>query len=189
MKRSAMLYCADLEASRYKVLKQRKQLPYVGDDDEEDDPGGWADFTLNDAFRIRLALDLIGNDGLGKSEEDRLKGLPPGYAAKVVFNAMSSTDLHPLKMPADTDFWLAVVIFESLSKEDGAYRFSSWYAGPLTAFSDWIDDEVAKAEKDGWIHVPVRTCMVNAVRAATFVRQRALELGLQEVAEYTEVPE
>lgn len=172
MKRAAMLFCADADAPRYKVLKQRDQLPFPVDEQD----GKWQDFTLDDAFRLRLMLDLVGGDGIAKTEEDQLKGLPPAYAAKVVSNGLFDCDVHPLDMSEDADIWLAVAIFEEASADQTKIRFSGWFAGALVDFPDWVSAEVAKSAN----LVPVRTCLVNAGRAARFVRERAVKMNLPE---------
>ncbi|EEW24016.1 hypothetical protein [Rhodobacter ferrooxidans] len=183
MKRAAMLYCADIDAPRYKVLKQRDQLPFWTDGQSEE--GGWSDFTLDDAFRLRLTLDMIGGEGTG---DDQLGGLAPSYVPKVITNAMGYAERHPLNTIAQPDLWAGVVIFEHRPTKGTPYRFSSWYFGPISDFGDWLSAETAKAEGEyqGLRASPVRTFLANASRAAAFVRRRAFEHGLPEGSDFSE---
>ncbi len=181
MKRAAMLYCADCLAPRYKVLNQREQLPFASGYDGFD--GKWADFTLDDAFRLRLMLDLVGGES---SDETQLNGLGPTYSSSIVANAMSLFPYHPLNQTAQNDLWAGLVVFQEEDSEGVLTRFSDWYIGDLGALGTWVATKQTRSyeEIDGaniteQLSV-VRIFLANATRAAKFTRMRAHELGLQE---------
>jgi hypothetical protein len=180
MKRAAMLFCANIDAPRYKVLRQRGQLPFGHSDDSPDNK--WADFTLDDAFRLRLALDLIGGESADSSE---LNGLGPSYAASIVFNALSYVEAQALQEDTKRDLWIGVGIFDEINAEGEDYRWSNWFAGGLSQVATWV----AEKESDGTASNSqgVRFFLVNATRAANFVRERAKELGLPEAEDFTAV--
>lgn len=175
MRPGNFLNCVDTPKERFNALRRHDNLPFTVDDQG----GKWQEFSLDDAFSLRVMLDLMGGDGIAQNEADQLKGLPPAYAAKVVENCLFDCDVHPLDMPADADLWFAVVIFEDVNTDGTALRFSRWFAGPMSEFPAWVSAEAAS-----WANrVPVRTCLVNAARAAQFVRKRAAELKLPEANE------
>jgi len=179
MKRAAMLFCANIDPARYKVLRQRGQLPFVGSDDQA--ANKWADFTLDDAFRLRLSLDLIGEK---LDDETQLNGLGPSYVASIVFNVLSKFDQQPLKQDAESDpwagakgdLWAGVLALETSPIDDDAYRWSNWFAGELAEVAQWV----AQKENEDCQNKTraVRVFLVNVTRAANFVRDRAKELGL-----------
>lgn len=175
MKRAGLLYCADVDAPRYKLLKQRDQLPFVTH--EAGDGDKWADFNMDECFRLRLALDLIGNDG---SKEYQHPGVIPGYAVDIVRDGLSKFEVSPLVSLAP-NCWVAVAIFEAqeMGEDDKPLRFSCWFGGPLDQLSNWIVEQSTREEA-----APVRILMANASRAAAFVRRRAAELGLPEADQF-----
>ena len=189
MKRSAMLYCADCTAPRYKVLKQREQLPFVPSDDDLD--GKWANFNLDDAFRLRLMLDLIGGES---KDETQLNGLGPSYAAEIVGNAMGLFPRHPLNQVEPDDWWAGLVVFEDTTSEGEQIRFSEWYIGELANLGAWVADRRVRpcAGPNGAIltrNLPVvRIFLANVTRAANFTRERACAMGLPAGEDFSLVP-
>lgn len=176
MKRAAMIYCANLPIDRFKVLKQRDQLPFPDEDFEDGTLGGNA-YTLDHAFRLRLMADLMGGEG------DELKhgGLSPSYAEKVVSKAMLKFPRHPLNQIEPLDWWAGVLILEE-EKDGETQRFSSWFCGELKCISAWVDEE---CKRENYTLRPVRLFIANASLAADSVRDRAEELGLPEAKDFS----
>lgn len=191
MKRAAMIYCANTDAPRYKVLKQRGQLPFVANDDSEAEGGDgkWANFSLDDAFRLRLMLDLVGGES---TDETQLNGLGPSYAQSIVYNAMARFPRHPLNQIEPRDWWAGLIVLEDNNAADGYFRFSEWYVGELENLDAWVKDRAKRpateAEKDRGSYKVVRIFLVNVSRVATEVRRRAEDLGLPEADDFSEVP-
>lgn len=177
MKRAAFLLCAGVDAPRYKLLKQRNQLPFVPEGD--DVPGSHTDYSLDDAFRLRLMLDLIGGES---TDDTQLNGLGPSYAAQMVWNAMTLFPRHPLNQVEPLDWWFGVVVFEQIDAEGDLVRFSDWYAGELGMMGAWIQQ---KQEQHNLRAVRVFTA--NVTRAAEFVRDQAEDLGIAEASDFSEV--
>lgn len=159
---------------KFNALRRHDNLPFATHDA---DKGEWQTFTLDDAFRMRLMLDLVGAEGEG---DDTLHGLPPSYAVKLVSNAMGRFDRHPLSS-LDGALWAGVAIFEDTPEGAEPYRYSRWFAGDLADLAAWIS-EMSKRE-DG---TPVRLFAANASRAAKFVRDRAAERGLPEARDFSQ---
>jgi hypothetical protein len=57
MRRKAFCVVADIEPRRFDTLLTRGQVPFSKKEE------GWGQYSLNDAFRMRLMLDLIDNGG------------------------------------------------------------------------------------------------------------------------------
>lgn len=174
MKRAALLHCADIDLPRFKVLRQREQLPFVaGSFDEADSKQ--ATYSLEHAFLLRLFLDLNG-------QGDDSAALTAKDACSVVVNAMSTVRRlnlpHPLNLAAPQDFWVGVIVFEELYEEEGeCLRFTDRFAGKLADLHSYITDF---EERSAIPARAVRTIIVNATRAARFVRTRADELDIPE---------
>lgn len=177
MKRAAMLYCADLDPARFKLFKQRNQLPFAFGDDE---PGVKRnDYTLDQAFCLRLMLDLIGGES---SDETQLNGLGPTYAANMVLNIMNRFPQHPLMQVLPLDWWAGVIVFEDFDADGEAIRWSEWFVGELEQLAAWIGEKRQRqpspnSESRGQVNT-VRVFLANVTRSADFVRDRAEELGL-----------
>lgn len=179
MKRAAFLYCADIDLTRYKVLNQRDQLPFYGGGER-----GGSNYTLDQAFRLRLLLDLLGGEG---DDASTMAGLGPSYAVSVVFNAMTKFPRHPLNQIEPRDWYLGVVVYEEPGRDGQTLRHSEWIACELEQLPAWLEerriDSVTGQRKQ-----IIRVFMVNVTRAANFVRDRAEALGLPEGSDFSEIP-
>lgn len=65
MKRAMLLSIVGMDVTRFNLLRQRKQLPFTGKAESE---GGWQDFSLQDAFKLRMMKNLMDGFGLGPQE-------------------------------------------------------------------------------------------------------------------------
>lgn len=184
MKRAGLLFCADVDAPRFKLLKQRDQIPFDVPEHER------IDYTLDQAFQLRLMLDLIGGES---SDKTQLNGLGPEYAASMVANAMGRFPRHPLNQIEPRDWWAGLVVFADKDSDETPYRFTEWYVGELENLGSWVEEK-RKRPCEGpngstiYRRLPVvRLFLANATRAANFVRDRACEMGLPEGDDYSEV--
>lgn len=173
MKRAALLYCADIDAPRFKVLNARDQLPFIVSRNETEGRG--TKFTLDHAFRLRLMLDLLG--------DSEMPGLGPAYVETIIENAMRLFPRHPLNQFEPGDWWLGVIVFEEPLKDGETFRFSEWMACEFDKLHLWLADKTAR-NADLTRLKPVRVFMVNATRVADFVRRRADELGIPEGSDF-----
>lgn len=57
MRRKALCVISDIEPRRFDTLLMRGQVPFRRPE------SGWGEYTLDDAFRLRLMLDFIDNGG------------------------------------------------------------------------------------------------------------------------------
>lgn len=186
MKRADLLFSADVPIGRFKVLKQRGQLPF--EESLQSDKGHAADFTLDDAFRLRLMMDLIGGE---EGEETLMSGLGPTYSLTVISDAMRAFPRHPLNQIEPEDWWTGVVVFEDRNADGSLRRWSKSYAGELSQFPAWIQQErqrpLARDGSPRGRYQVVRVFAANATRAADFVRGRAALRGLPEGSDFSEI--
>jgi hypothetical protein len=182
MRRGQFLHCAGVDVTRFKQFKQRDQLPFVIS--AVDAEYGGAGFTMDDAFRMRLMLDLLGGEG---DETSRLGGLGPTYASKFVENAVYLFPRHPLNQIEPLDWFLGVAVFDAPTPGVGSERYSESFACEASYISAWIADKT-KPEEDGARQRLVRLFLVNASQAAEFVRDRALEIGIPDEVVFAKVP-
>ncbi len=179
MKRAAFLYCADIDIARYKVLNQRDQLPFHGGGDR-----GGSNYTLDQAFRLRLLLDLLGGEG---GDASTMAGLGPSYAVSVVFNAMTKFPRHPLNQIEQRDWYLGVVVYEEPGHDGTTVRHSDWIACELERLPAWLEERCTDSVTEQRKEI-IRVFLVNVTRAANFVRDRAEALGLPEGSDFSEIP-
>ena len=182
MRRGQFLHCSGSDLPRLKQFKQRGQLPFVIS--AVDAEYGGAGFTLEDAFRMRLMLDLLGGEG---DETSRLGGLGPTYAASVVRSAMHKFPRHPLNQIEPLDWFLGVAVFDAPAPGIGSERYSESFACEASYISTWIANKT-KPEENGARQRLVRLFLVNASQAAEFVLARPLEIGISDEVIFAEVP-
>lgn len=183
MRRGQFLHCSGVDLTRFKQFKQRDQLPFVIS--AVDAEYGGAGFTMEDAFRMRLMLDLLGGEG---DETSRLGGLGPTYAAKVVFNAMHKFPRHPLNQIEPLDWFLGVAVFDCPAPGVGTERYSEAFALEVAHLSEWVADK-CKPGAGGATPRLVRIFVVNVTQAAQFVQDRAQEIGLPDEVIFAVVPQ
>lgn len=184
MQRRQALFIANYGLAAFKSYQHRDQLPIVtGAIDGTE--SRYADYSLDDAWRLRLHLDLIGNEpDSGACGEC---GLSPSGAKAVVMNALMHCDA-PLSIGdayrAKVDIWLGVVVYHETFGPD-PLRFTEWFKGDLAGVNRQIAETLAAHEEDypRTTLEPVRVMMVNASRAARFVVNRAREFHLAEIAD------
>lgn len=176
MKRAQLTYCADIDATRFNLLRQRDQLPfYVA---ENPTVAKWSDYTIEDAFQLRLMLDLLGGDEKDAGGRSHSVGLSPSYAANVAGNAACITCKDAfISRPS---IWIGVVAFEGMTRGDERTFSRAHYWGGLAGLSDWIDQTVSPWTSAYKSYAPTRTFLANATRAAEFVMSRAVEIGVPE---------
>ena len=170
MKRAAMLYCADCDAPRFKVLASRDQLPFLTPDNVEHERR--LPYTLEHAFFLRLTLDMIGAD---VRKNPLLTGIPASTAASVISN-VAFFAREALEERVD-DYWVGQMIVREEGSDSGPLEFSSWFIGPLAILQNRISEECETVSQETKQSV-LRVNIVNAARASQFVRTRAEDLGL-----------
>lgn len=177
MKLTAMLHCTNLDRHRFNTLRRREQLPFLSAGVDET-VSKTARYTLDDAFRLALFLDLV-------AQFDEYASIAPGDAANIVDNALTTLGTNGYRHPLNvlgTDLWVGVAVCEDGPKDD-RYFFTPRFAGPL---SD-LDSFIANQRKDYPDTDSVRIILANASRAARLVRERAHDLGLPEAEDFSEI--
>lgn len=171
MRRVDLLNLTEMNLPRFKVLRKRDQLPLVAGSFDDADSRG-AKYSLDDAFRVRFLMDLIG-DG-----EESLPAIAAGVGANVVENVMlrfrNEARRHPLDLAGSVDLWGGLVVLE---EGEEPFRYTHWCAGTVEQIAAEIADLVAHSA----VPVrPVRLMIANASAAARFVRKRADEYKVAE---------
>jgi hypothetical protein len=178
MRLSGFLHCTDCPKERFNALRRHDNLPLFS---PGADAGGWQSFTLDDAFRFRLMLDFLGDS---VADAAYLQGLPPSGAVKIVDNVMPRFDRHPLNFKGSGELWAGIVVFEEAIEDADPLRSAAWFAGQPSDLSQWIEDKRTGGHTGKKCEV-VRIFLANASRAASFVRQRAIDLGLPEGMDFS----
>lgn len=174
MRRKELLALTECDPKRFETLQQREQLPVLAS-------GRWAEYSLDDAFRVRLLLDLIGD------QEANLPSVPPSDAVGIVHNCMGYFDRHPLELEAGADLWCGCIVVESLENNLSVLRHTNWFAGELPHLSRYLTEKLA--DQSSLQARPVRMILVNASRAARFVRDRAENMLLPDRSQIYHVGE
>lgn len=174
MRIKELLASTGFTREHFNGLKRDENTPfYVAKNDQV---AGWAEYTVDQAFELRLLGELIG-----KSSPFPNAGLLAGFARKIVVNAIG--------LPERSDPWffaqqavpilLGAVEFK-VETADGTIRHeAAWFCEPMDKLPAWI---VAKTS-DAWgdeVSTMNRIVLVNATEAARHVLKKAVELGLIE---------
>lgn len=172
MKRSEMLYCADCDVPRYKLLDARDQLPaIIFRSGEDEDTQKHRSYTLAHSLLLRLTLDLIGAD---VRKNPLLTGVPASTASKIMAN-LSREVMPELENPS-ADYWIGQLVIREVSNDRayGAIDFNEWFLGPLCDLPCRISEESESPEASE--RSVVRCNIVNVARAVEFVQRRAEDL-------------
>lgn len=170
MRRAGLLYCVGIDKTRFYALGRHDNLPFYL---EGAAMQKWQEFSLDDAFRLRLLIDMAGGEG----EDLKHAGYPPSYCEKIISNALASLHVNEVSLDEASAHWAGVAIFEDASPhaDDEPLRYSRWFLGKLCEIPAWVE-ELSSREGDR----PIRLFLGNATQAARVVRNRAFDLGLPE---------
>lgn len=176
LKRATFQLCADVDPERYKVLARREQLPF------RDNPTK-NDFKLSHAFRLRLALDLMGGESKDRAQ---LQGLNPDYASAIVFNVAllgrPLADDVDLASIAQGNLWAGLAVFDFQPQGDGSesegYKWSKWFTGELKDLPAFVEEAKSEENAPGIVE-PVRVFLADASACARGVLRRAEDLGIE----------
>ncbi len=180
MRRAGIIHCVGIDAPRFNLLRKRKQLPFHVARDEN--AAKWQDFSLDDAFRLRVELDFVAQE----STETYPEGLGAEYASRLVTNSVSLT--VGTAYLARPEIWVGVCVFEGLMQDGKTETYREHLCGSLSQILSKYHDEIPRQTEEGpYKYISgKRVFLANATRAARFVVQRAQELGLPEAEEIAE---
>lgn len=175
MKRAALLYCANIDVHRFKLLQRREHLPFSMPGGDDSEAPTWNDYTLDDAFRLRVLLEFMD-----APKADEL-GLNPSQAVRIVDNsihvrAREAADAAP-------PIWSGVVGFDTWNVDDEISSSRGHYCGPWDGMTAWMARQVEFFREAEPNHGPAHVFLVNISRSARFVLERARALGLPEADE------
>lgn len=184
MQRRQALFLAGYDSTSFNNYARRDQLPVIAGS-TDDNGSRYTNYSLDDAWRLRLHRDLIGNEP--QSGVCGECGVSPAGAKAIVGNALSHSD-GPLAIGdafhAPADIWIGVIVYQETYGPD-PIRFTEWFKGEMAGVNDQIANALTKHSADYPRSTlePVRIVTVNASRAARFVVQRAREFHLPEISE------
>ena len=156
MRRSGLAYCADVDPKRLDLLGQRGQLPFpkkLGNT-----------YTVKDAFRLRLMLDLIEEHGAHVEQ-----------ARAVAVSGPDTLPHDPLSGPCGASaMWVGLVSATEPDDPLAKNRSCFCVGGQIEDLPRLADERL----RDMYAAYDLKTFIaVNASRAAGFVLRRALEVG------------
>lgn len=165
MKRAAFLHCVGIGAPRFKLLKQRDQLPFAPDSAYyfPDSDGKHADYTLSDAFLLRVFLDATEN-----------KGLSIEAAKYIAGNCMWHLRTTADAMPAQTaDLWIFYAQGHVQQLDDSGEFWTPRHlgAGRLEDLAQFVNEKLPAAETQF-------ITLINATMASARVLAAAFERGV-----------
>lgn len=148
-----ILKCVQISKSKYKNYQQRNQLPFFSQEEFSVPPGEklhsrWTDFSLEDALRLQVMVDLsdyswpkneASPDGHGSYE-----GLPPMSASSIASNGVGETmakyGLLEGIRAQDTDIWHVAMIKSLDYKGDLCYGMER-FSGTLVECAEKIEEQ------------------------------------------------
>ena len=167
MRLKQFLFTVGMQDNHFNSLRRLDNLPFT----EDSAFAGWANFSVEDAFRMRVMLDLIGED---YRQSEYLAGLPASYAQKIVINAVRGMACLPHGRE-DADIWAGVLVARDDTAPGGASPI--WFWGGLADLAGWVAAKTLTLEGEAPMP-PVRVFLANASEAARGVRERAKEIGV-----------
>ena len=168
MKRKGLLAITGCGDKRFETFGTRDQLPFPAT------TGKWNDYTLEDAFRLRLMIETLDHAG-GDIET----------ALYLAGNGPRKLPMHPLNYPSsEGEMWVAAGKVTEPNNADDETHSRFTVAGRLQDISPKVRD-IVKRDFEGSKVVALVCINVSAV--ADHVRQEALDFGLPEGNDYTSV--
>lgn len=164
MKRRAVLYVTDCEEKRFDMYLFRQQLPFTpaplpSHVDEASERGKRrADYSLMDAFLLRLMMDIIDHGGLDVEA-----------ATYVAGNIRHRLIMASERLASDQDVWIGYLQNRPNAEMDFVFR--QLFAGSLEEVPEAIRE---RSEPND----PPRVVLINASAASRFVIDRADEFGV-----------
>lgn len=152
MRLNELLSCVRLDAAQFKNYKRRDQLPFLDREQFSVPPGEklhsrWTDYTLEDALRLQVMVNLSEYKSPDKAKEPeiskRYDGLPPMAASAIAQNSIGNACAKfgglagILAQPKD--IWHVTTVDASPYEGDLWYG-SEHFAGSLVECAERIED-------------------------------------------------
>ncbi|MDO9639167.1 MAG: hypothetical protein Q7J44_11560 [Pseudotabrizicola sp.] len=168
MKRAAIAFCVDVDPRRFDHYVFRDKLPFPA-------PVPPANYTLENAYDLRLFLDLMTQGGVSMDQ-----------ASEIVASGTDKLMVHPLNQnPGAADLWVGAALIHDPDLGEGNDAFHTFFvAGTMIELA--VDAE-ATAKEYGDKSRLMRVIAANASAAARLVAARAHEMGLPEAADIPQI--
>lgn len=179
MHRAQLIRVVGIRKDSFNTLRREGQLPFHLP--RHDGAARWHRFTLDDAFRLRLQLELMGRG----SALEVGSGALPSFAPKAVANALSKRreglSFDVLRSTPE-DLYAGFLVFDEPASPDQDLRRFGWFFGCLEDVARWRDGEIEAAEQEWRCREALcsRVVLANASAAARHVHRRAVEIGALE---------
>ena len=144
MRRKAFCVVADIESRRFDTLLTRGQVPFTKSKE------GWGEYSLDDAFRLRLMLDLVDNGGCD---------IATAIQAIMVGFTTAWLDKYPLtREPPREDIWLAIasITYPNGDEFDVSTDYVVGGYGDIHKLVQGIGENVARLTSGTDFDVPLR---------------------------------
>jgi hypothetical protein len=168
VKRKGLLLVTGCAEKRFDTLNNREQLPF------STGAGRWADYSLDDAFRLRVMLTAVDQAGLN---------LENGLYLAV--SGVGKLSMHPLNYPESYGaMWVAVC---TVTEPDPEVKETHWRFAVAGRQEDLAGLAAAHIDRNHLGSKLVAMVAVNASEAALHVRDAARDIGLPESDDYSPV--
>ncbi|MEN8740892.1 MAG: hypothetical protein ABF308_14100 [Phaeobacter gallaeciensis] len=152
MRLNELLSCVRLDVAQFKNYKRRDQLPFMDREQFSVPPGEklhsrWTDYTLEDALRLQVMVNLSDYKSPDKAKEPeiskRYDGLPPMAASAIAQNSIGNACAKYgglagiLAQPKD--IWHVTTVDASMYEGELWYG-SEHFAGSLVECAERIED-------------------------------------------------
>lgn len=189
MRLNELLKCVAVDSVKYKNYKRRGQLPFRDKEEFSIPPGEklhtqWADFSLEDALRLQVMVDLSDYKSLepqkGTDESKLYDGLPPMSASSIASEGIHKSfnkyrGLSGIRCQ-DFDIWHVVMVNASMYQGKLCYGMDR-FSGSLSECAQKIE-ELKKGQ--------VRAVLFNVSQALERVLSAGETAKVAEVLEFIE---
>lgn len=182
MQLSRLLEVTGTKRGHFTALRRTGNLPFYVPQNER--AAGWRQFSMADAFALRLMLEMVGTFSKEVGAE-----VLTGFARSAVMNALGKvpSGLDPQAYPgadpeafaaAPLDLYLGFLEFEEEPRDGESYRRTVWFNGELSMLSKKVEKEEGTAAEWGCTSIRLRRAiLVNASEAARTVLKREASAG------------
>ena len=152
-----------IEATRFKNLRQQHRLPlaffFEHEEREEDAYRGWTRYSPADALKVRCAMELSDNNGLGFSD-----------ASAIVSNCAGGIGEFLEAGARSLEFWIGAIEYRSIHGDGGEkWRGRGHHWGSMAE----IFLQAQKSRDD----LPARMILCSLPQAWSVLSRRARTMG------------
>lgn len=183
MKRKPLLIITLCEEKRFEVLQRRLQLPF-------DTTGGqWRDYSLQDAFLLRVFLELITRESLEKDDTlpgeigkslGKIDGFSPTIElAQYILSELRAKSIWEVLREKEP-FFIGAAAFKEQTKSGEPYFRLARFMGGMNSFPSWVGNEISGGAESETLISLHKVLLVDVADPARLVLQNAKAMALEE---------